>query len=257
VSSASSAVSVPVTRVTAPRALRAKRLVEGVLAAVLLVFASPLILLLALLVQLESRGPVLHRCDRIGFGGRPLRMLKLRKMRPGVAGAPLTGRGDERLTRVGAWLARTRLDELPQLWHVVRGEMALIGPRPEDPRFVSAHAREYDTILCVRPGITGLAQVVFIDEADDFDGADPVARYVERILPRKAQIDAHYALSRTWRLDLRIAAATPMALVRGRAVASMAAEVDRALAEPAPEATFAPVVRLEPIAPLRREGLRG
>jgi lipopolysaccharide/colanic/teichoic acid biosynthesis glycosyltransferase len=231
------------------RRLRAKRILESLLAGALLVLSLPLLAILVILVQLESRGPVFHRCDRTGFRGRPLRMIKLRKMRPGVSGAPLTGRDDDRLTRVGAWLARSRLDELPQLWHVVRGDMALIGPRPEDPRFVAAHVRDYETILSVRPGITGLAQVAFVDEWDDLAGEDAVAVYHERILPRKVRIDRYYALRRSWWLDLRIAALTPVAVVRGRAIERLAAEIEREVPEqPAP----APATNLVPRLTVRR-----
>jgi lipopolysaccharide/colanic/teichoic acid biosynthesis glycosyltransferase len=237
------------------RRLRAKRIVESLLAAALLVLSLPLLAILVILVQLESRGPVFHRCDRTGFGGRPLRMIKLRKMRPGVAGAPLTGRNDDRLTRVGAWLARSRLDELPQLWHVVCGDMALIGPRPEDPRFVAAHVRDYETILSVRPGITGLAQVAFVDEWDHLSGEDAVAVYHERILPRKVRIDRYYALRRSWWLDLRIVALTPVAIVRGRAIERLAAEIERELPERA--AAPATATNLVPRLTVRRPGRGG
>ena len=110
-----------------------KRLIEIVVAAMILLLSAPLVGLLALAIVLESPGGVFYRAERVGFRGKPLRMLKFRKMHREAVGGPLTAHGDGRLTRVGAVLTRTRLDELPQFWHVLRGEMSLIGPRPEDP----------------------------------------------------------------------------------------------------------------------------
>ena len=173
--------------------------------------------------MVDSPGPVFYRAQRIGYRGRPLRMLKFRKMHVGAVGAALTVDGDRRLTRVGALLMRTRLDELPQLWHVLRGEMSLVGPRPEDPAFVARWAEEYEEVLRVRPGLTGWTQVAFADEARILGQRDPVARYVEAILPQKVQLDRLYAANRSLRADLRILAATfrtialrqPIAVDRG------------------------------------------
>ena len=120
-------------------------------------------------------------------------MLKFRKMHPGATGAPLTAAQDERFTRVGRLLSKTKLDELPQLWHVLRGEMSLIGPRPEDPTFVALHADEYEDILAVRPGISGLSQLAFADERRILSREDPMSHYVERLLPQKCAIDRLYA----------------------------------------------------------------
>ena len=149
-----------------------KRAIDVVVAAVALVVLSPLFVIIALLVVLDSPGPVLYRAERVGFRGRPLAMLKFRKMHRAARGASLTVAGDERLTRVGAWLARTKLDELPQLWHVLRGEMSLVGPRPESPSFVARFPAEYDVILRVRPGLTGYTQLAFAREASILDPND-------------------------------------------------------------------------------------
>ncbi len=150
-----------------------KRALDVALAALALVILSPLFLVIALLVVIDSPGPVFYRADRVGFRGRPLRMLKFRKMRTGAGGVALTVAGDERLTRLGAWLARTKLDELPQLWHVLRGEMSLVGPRPESPSFVARFQSEYDVILRVRPGLTGYTQLAFAREGTILDPSDP------------------------------------------------------------------------------------
>ena len=185
-----------------------KRTTDVVVAAVALLLLAPLMLVIALLIVVDSPGPVFYRADRIGRGRRPLRMLKFRKMHEGAAGPALTACEDRRLTRVGAVLMRTRLDELPQLWHVLRGEMSFVGPRPEDPAFVSHWEREYDEILSVRPGLTGWTQVAFADEARILGADDPLTRYVETVLPQKVQLDRLYAASPNPVADLRIIAAT-------------------------------------------------
>ena len=138
-------------------------------------------------------------------------MLKFRKMVEGATGHALTGDVDPRFTRIGRLLARTKLDELPQLWNVLRGQMSLVGPRPEDAGFVELHESEYREILTVRPGITGLGQLAFAKEAEILDPGDMVGHYVDRILPQKVHLDLLYARTRTLRGDLRILVWTVLA----------------------------------------------
>ena len=196
-----------------------KRAIDVVVAAVALVVLSPLFVTVALLVVLDSPGPVLYRAQRVGFRGRPLAMLKFRKMHRAARGANLTIAGDERLTRVGAWLARTKLDELPQLWHVLRGEMSLVGPRPESPSFVARFPAEYDVIIRVRPGLTGYTQLAFAREASILDPNDAHTHYVNALLPQKVELDRLYASRLSVRRDLRILIATFATLVVGHPVA--------------------------------------
>jgi lipopolysaccharide/colanic/teichoic acid biosynthesis glycosyltransferase len=146
-------------------------------------------------------------------------MLKFRKMRVDAAGPALTARDDERFTRVGRVLARTKVDELPQLWNVLRGQMSLVGPRPEDPRFVELHRADYAAILEIVPGITGLCQLAFAREAEILDDENPVDDYVERLLPQKARLDRLYARTRTLGMDFRILAWTAMVVLLRREVA--------------------------------------
>jgi lipopolysaccharide/colanic/teichoic acid biosynthesis glycosyltransferase len=129
-------------------------------------------------------------------------MLKFRKMYDHAGGPGLTSAGDVRLTRVGRWLARTKLDELPQLWHVVRGEMALVGPRPESPDFVRHHADAYRRITSWKPGIFGLSQVAFVQEARILDPSDPRRHYLDQIMPQKVALDLLYLDQ--WRLWLDV-----------------------------------------------------
>jgi lipopolysaccharide/colanic/teichoic acid biosynthesis glycosyltransferase len=196
-----------------------KRTIDLLVAGLALVVLAPLFLALAVVIVLDSPGPVFYRASRVGFRGRPLRMLKFRKMRPDAAGGPLTIAGDERLTRVGAWLARTKLDELPQLWHVLRGEMSLVGPRPESPGFVERHRADYDVILGVRPGLTGFTQIAFAREGSILDPRDPGGHYLTALLPQKVALDRLYASRPNTRRDLHILLATIVTLVFRRPVA--------------------------------------
>jgi lipopolysaccharide/colanic/teichoic acid biosynthesis glycosyltransferase len=113
-----------------------RRLVDIAVSGLVLLIALPVLLVVAAVIKLDSNGPVFFRCRRVGFHGGELLMLKFRTMRQGAVGAAVTLSGDDRFTRVGHLLAKTKFDELPQLWHVLRGEMTLVGPRPEDPGFV-------------------------------------------------------------------------------------------------------------------------
>ncbi len=197
----------------------ARRGLDLWVASLLLLALLPVVLALAIFVRAESRGPSFYRCDRVGRRRRELRMLKFRKMHDDAVGSPLTSPDDERFTRAGRFLARTKLDELPQLWHVVKGEMSLVGPRPEDPVFVALHHDEYDQILRVRPGITGLSQLAFAREIEILDGDNRLEHYRERVLPQKLRLDALYAQQASIGLNLRVLGWTLMAVVLRRDVA--------------------------------------
>jgi lipopolysaccharide/colanic/teichoic acid biosynthesis glycosyltransferase len=178
----------------------------------------PLLLVLAIAIRLDSRGPAIYGSNRLGQGGRPFRCLKLRTMtwRPEAPGPALTLAADPRVTRVGAYLRRTRLDELPQLWQVARGQMRLVGPRPEDPAYVDLTDPLHREVLSAKPGITGLAQLLYVDEATQLEVADPGAHYRREILPAKLRLDVAYLRHRSTRLDLWILAHTPLAVLGRR-----------------------------------------
>jgi len=196
-----------------------KRAVDVVVSAIVLLLAAPVMAVIAIGILVESPGPLFYRARRVGYRGRPLAMLKFRKMRPDARGTALTVADDARLTRVGALLVKFRLDELPQFWHVLRGEMSLIGPRPEDPEFVAARPEDYAEILTVRPGISGLAQLAFAEERSILPPDDPVSYYVDRLLPQKCAIDRLYARQASLGTDLKIVAWTLIAVVLRRPVA--------------------------------------
>lgn len=195
------------------------RMLDALIAAFLLIVLLPFILLSAVAVRLDSPGPAFFRVDRTGWRGGRLRMLKFRKMWDDAAGPSLTMEGDERFTRLGPLLAKLKLDELPQLWHVLTGDMSLVGPRPESPEFVDLHRGEYATILRVRPGITGLSQVAFAEESRILDLDNPVNHYVGAILPQKVALDVMYAQERSFWLNVRILFWTLAAVVMRRQVA--------------------------------------
>ena len=202
------------------RGLRvAKRTLDVLVSLVLIVVAAPLMLCVALVIKLDSRGPILYRCLRVGADGRTFWMLKFRKMRQGALGLSLTVGDDARFTRIGRLLADTKLDELPQLWNVLRGQMSLVGPRPEDPRFVAVLPGEYALILKVRPGLTGYTQLALFDETAILDRHDPVAHYATQLLPKKAALDMLYVRKLSVLRDIQIMLWTATATLTRRSVA--------------------------------------
>ena len=195
------------------------RAFDFVVAFLLLAILLPLMVLVAIAVRVESAGPAFFRCDRVGHRGHRLRMLKIRKMCHHALGPALTTEEDVRFTRIGGLLTRLKIDEIPQLLHVVRGSMSLVGPRPEAPEFVDLHADDYDEILAVPPGITGLSQLAFCDERRILDPERPVDDYVSRILPQKVALDKMYANRRSLSFNLRILYWTAAAVVCRRPIA--------------------------------------
>jgi lipopolysaccharide/colanic/teichoic acid biosynthesis glycosyltransferase len=186
----------------------AKRVFDLLLALAALLLAAPLMLLAAAAIRIDSPGPVFFRQQRVGQGGRLFRIHKFRTM---VADAPergpaLTVGDDERITRVGRFLRRSKLDELPQLIDVLRGDMSLVGPRPEVPRYVAHYPPALrDKVLALRPGITDPVSLAFADESALLArAADPEREYVDVILPRKLDAAAAYAARATLATDLGV-----------------------------------------------------
>ena len=167
-------------------------------------------LLVMLLVFLDSPGPVFFRARRMGYRGRTFEMIKFRTMRVDNAGHSIAAAGDSRITPVGGFLRTARLDELPQLWNVLRGEMSLVGPRPELQEFVELHDEEYREILAVPPGITGPTQLRYAGLEPHLLSlyADPERYYREHLLPDKVKLDLSYARSRSFLGDLSVLART-------------------------------------------------
>jgi lipopolysaccharide/colanic/teichoic acid biosynthesis glycosyltransferase len=197
----------------------AKRVLDVIVSGSLLLLFAPLIALIACAIKLDSRGPVFFRCPRVGFRGAELAMLKFRKMHDRASGVALTLSDDARFTRIGRWLAKAKLDELPQLWNVLKGEMTLVGPRPEAPEFVEVRRADYSVILSVTPGITGLCQLAFAKESEILDPTDRVGMYISQLLPQKTALDRLYAERRSLLMDLKILLWTAVAVLGRRDVA--------------------------------------
>jgi lipopolysaccharide/colanic/teichoic acid biosynthesis glycosyltransferase len=192
---------------------------DVMLSSMLLLVLLPAFAGIALAIKVDSPGPVFFKCRRVGYRGRDLQMLKFRKMHVDAAGPALTVEDDERFTRVGRKLAHWKLDEIPQLWNVLRGQMSLVGPRPEDPVFVNLHREAYERILGVRPGVTGLSQLAFAEEGQILRPDDTVGHYLERLLPQKVGLDLVYVSRCSLALDARILGWTTVAVVFRRPVA--------------------------------------
>jgi len=194
-----------------------KRLFDVTVSAVLLTLFMPLLVFTALAVKFEDGGPVFYRGLRTGLAGRPFRIYKFRTMVVDAEkkGGPSTAGDDPRVTRVGRFLRRYKLDELPQLINVLAGEMSLVGPRPEVPRYTALYTDEEEAILCVRPGITDWASIWNADEGALLAGAeDPERVYLEKIRPRKLQLQLKYVRERSFWVDLRILFLTLLAVIR-------------------------------------------
>jgi lipopolysaccharide/colanic/teichoic acid biosynthesis glycosyltransferase len=195
-----------------------KRIFDIVAASLGLLLIWPLMLAIALAVRLDSPGPALFRQPRVARGGALFNVLKFRSMvhRPDGGGPLLTSADDRRITSVGAFLRRTKLDELPQLLNVLKGEMSFVGPRPEVPRYVEMYPADVrELILSVRPGITDEASIEFSNEhAVLGSGPDAERRYVEEVLPRKLDIYARYARNHTFFGDIGIVLRTLARIAR-------------------------------------------
>jgi lipopolysaccharide/colanic/teichoic acid biosynthesis glycosyltransferase len=196
----------------------AKYAFDAIVAAVGLALLSPALLTIALFIRADSAGPIFYRGVRTGLHGRPLRIYKFRTM---VADAERLGGGstakdDRRVTRVGRFLRAHKLDELPQLINVLRGEMSLVGPRPELPQYTRQYSGEELTILSVRPGITDYASLEFIRLGELLGNDDPDGVYEEQVRPIKNALRIKYVKERSFFGDLKLVGATLRGVLKTR-----------------------------------------
>lgn len=194
-----------------------KRLFDIVVSALALCVLAPVLLMLALVVALGSPGGAFFRQERVGLNGRTFKLLKFRSMRPGSEsrGQITVGARDPRITGVGHFMRKTKLDELPQLFNILQGDMSVVGPRPEVPRYVALYTTEQRQVLSVRPGLTSLASITYINENELLGRSnDPERTYVEDVMPAKLALDLQYVREQSLGLDLRIMFGTLMALFR-------------------------------------------
>ena len=220
-----------------------RRAVDILVAGLALMIVGPVIALLAAAVRLTSRGPAFYRQVRTGSSGEQFTILKLRSMVSGAdqAGPLVTSRADSRVTALGALLRATKLDELPQLINVLRGDMTLIGPRPEVPRFIPCYDDDEIEILSVRPGLTGPGQIFYtqVQQATVLDGVDPEQHYATCELHAKLAIDLDYLRRRSLRFDLLIVVRTVLLLTK----------LAKPMAAPEPARHEVPALGWLPVAP--------
>ena len=203
---------------TARTSLAAKRLLDVTVASGLLLLGSPVIAIAALLVWMHDGRHPIYRQVRIGRDGIPFQLSKLRSMSAAAPGSTsdTTGHNDPRITPVGAILRKTKIDELPQLWNVLRGEMSLVGPRPQVPREVALYTDVERGLLAVRPGVTDYASIVYSDLGEIVaTAADPDIAYSQLVRPGKSRLGLFYAAKPSVVTDLAIMALTAAALIHG------------------------------------------
>jgi lipopolysaccharide/colanic/teichoic acid biosynthesis glycosyltransferase len=193
-----------------------KRILDFVVTALGLIVASPLLLLLCLLIKLSDNGPIFYRANRSGKGGVTFAVYKFRTMIVDAdkIGPAVTASGDSRVTPIGAFLRRTKLDELPQLLNVLSGEMSLVGPRPEDPRYVALYTPAQRQILDFVPGITSAASLAYRHEEQMLTGDDWETVYQQKVMPEKIEIDLAYMGSANVITDLKLIFQTVFAMAR-------------------------------------------
>jgi lipopolysaccharide/colanic/teichoic acid biosynthesis glycosyltransferase len=191
----------------------ARRTFDVTCAAAGLVFLTPVFALIAAAIKWEGGGPVIYTQTRVGKGLRRFRLFKFRSMFAGSSDATvLTGPGDPRVTGVGHYLRKYKLDELPQLFNVLKGDMQLVGVRPQTERFVDVFPFEYSVLLQEPPGITGLASLIFRNEEQMFQPGSIEKQYLEEILPEKLRLAMEYRSRRTFFSDLDIICRTVLGL---------------------------------------------
>lgn len=204
-----------ILRLPSPGRLRRKRLFDIACAALGLLILTPVLLVCTLLVGLTSPGGVLFRQERIGKDGVPFTIYKFRSMRKDNAGLKISTSSDSRITPVGRVLRKTKLDELPQLWNVLKGDMSFVGPRPEVREYTDLYTDEQRQVLLLRPGITGLASIRYRNENDLLSAStDPNRTYIEEVMPAKLALDLEYIPRACVSYDVRLILETLVTVVR-------------------------------------------
>jgi len=185
-----------------------KRVFDVIVSTLVILIALPLWLATAIAMKLDSAGPVFHRSNRVGKDGKPFTLYKFRTMVADAAqhGPGITGRNDPRITRVGRFLRKIKIDEMPQLINVLKGEMSIVGPRPEDPRYVAYYTRDQRRVFNVRPGMASPAFVKYRREEELLAaaGSNVEQNYLAVILPDKVRLDLEYIERQSFLYDLAI-----------------------------------------------------
>ena len=195
-----------------------KRILDVLVSTAMILLALPLLAVISVLIKLDSPGPVLYRGKRMGKGGTVFDIFKFRSMISDASkvGPEVTYRHDARITRLGGLLRKTKFDELPQLFNVLRGEMSLVGPRAEDPKYRPSFEGRYWPVLSLPPGMTGLSWVRMHHYHEEYidPGDDQEKHYVEVSLPRKLEVDLEYVQSRSFWMDIVLMLRTLVELIK-------------------------------------------
>ncbi|MGB1103967.1 MAG: sugar transferase [Crocinitomicaceae bacterium] len=181
-----------------------KRAFDIVSSLLVIIFCSPLFIFLSVWIALESRGGVLYKQERVGKNGKSFLLLKFRSMRPNSdRSGQLTVGNDNRVTKVGRFIRKYKLDELPQLFNIIKGEMSVVGPRPEVPKYVNLYNEQQREVLTVLPGLTDYASLEYLDEQKLLGASsDPEKTYIEEVMPAKLELNLKYIEDRSLLVDI-------------------------------------------------------
>ena len=183
-----------------------KRIFDIVSSLCVLLVLFPFLIIISTLIFFDSRGGVFYAQERVGMGGRSFRLLKFRTMHPNSDKLQITvGHRDPRITRIGYYLRKFKIDEFPQLINILKGEMSVVGPRPEVPKYVKLYTDEQRKVLTVKPGLTDYASLLYVNESELLEGAEnPEKVYVDEIMPHKLSLNLKYIQERSFFNDLTL-----------------------------------------------------
>ncbi len=183
-----------------------KRIFDIVSSLCVLLVLFPFLIIISTLIFFDSRGGVFYAQERVGMGGRSFRLLKFRTMHPNSDKLQITvGHRDPRITRIGYYLRKFKIDEFPQLINILKGEMSVVGPRPEVPKYVKLYTDEQRKVLTVKPGLTDYASLLYVNESELLEGAEnPEKFYVDEIMPHKLSLNLKYIQERSFFNDLTL-----------------------------------------------------
>jgi lipopolysaccharide/colanic/teichoic acid biosynthesis glycosyltransferase len=193
-----------------------KRIFDLLSALIVIIVFSPLLILLSVWIAFDSKGGVFYKQERVGKNGKLFNLLKFRSMRPNADRAgQLTVGDDNRVTKVGRFIRKYKLDELPQLFNIVKGEMSVVGPRPEVPKYVDMYSEEQKKVLLALPGLTDFASIEYLDEQKILGAADnPEKIYIEEVMPAKLELNLKYIKERNFWLDIGLIFKTIFSIFR-------------------------------------------
>ncbi len=193
-----------------------KRIFDLLSALIVIIVFSPLLILLSVWIAFDSKGGVFYKQERVGKNGKLFNLLKFRSMRPNADRAgQLTVGDDNRVTKVGRFIRKYKLDELPQLFNIVKGEMSIVGPRPEVPKYVDMYSEEQKKVLLALPGLTDFASIEYLDEQKILGAADnPEKIYIEEVMPAKLELNLKYIKERNFWLDIGLIFKTIFSIFR-------------------------------------------